>query len=285
MTADLQTAPIPLTAVTAAFATTLARRGWRIFPCVPGGKRPAVTEWEQRASSDPELVAASWRGPCAGYNTGIACGPSGLVVVDLDTHGTLPVDWRRPGIIDDRDVMAQLCEWAGQEFPVTYMVATPSGGWHLYFTAPAGPAIRNSTGKLGPLVDVRGQGGYVVGPGSVVDGRCYEVLSTAGAAPLPRWLQRLLMPQPPVQQPAAEPSGAAAPGRIAGLVRTVTEAAEGQRNSTLHWAACRAAEMTAAGEIGAEDVTAALMAAAAAAGLVEREAARTITSGMRGGAR
>ncbi len=127
----------------------LARLGWCVFPCLPGDKRPAVDRWEQRACGDPATVARFWPSPL--HNIGIACGPSGLVVIDLDTHGELPEGWQMPGILDGRDVLAQLCEWARQPWPGTYMVATPSGGWHLYFAAPDQHKNRNSAGKLGPL--------------------------------------------------------------------------------------------------------------------------------------
>src|SRR5258708_7716570 len=175
-------------------AGLLARRGWHVFPCRPGDKRPAVDDWEHRACADPGRVARFW--PSPQHNIGIACGPSGLVVLDLDTHGTLPDDWRLPGIRDGRDVLAQLCEWAGQPWPSTYWVATPSGGWPLYFRAAEGLEIRNSAGKIGPLIDVRGAGGYVIGPGSVVGGKPYEVLDDQHPAPLPRWIARLLTEQP-----------------------------------------------------------------------------------------
>ena len=74
--------------------------------------------------------------------------------------------WRNlPGVRDGRDVLAQLAEWAGKPWPSTYMVATANGGWHLYFTAPEGSGIRNSASLLGPQVDVRAAGGYVVAAG------------------------------------------------------------------------------------------------------------------------
>lgn len=129
-------------------AVPAARRGWSVFPCRPGDKRPAVNRWEQRATAHPERVGRYW--PSDRHNIGVACGPSGLVVVDLDAHGELPGDWHLPGIRDGRDVLAQLCEWASQPWPVTYWVGIPSGGWHLYFTAPEAPEIRNSAGLLGP---------------------------------------------------------------------------------------------------------------------------------------
>lgn len=256
-------------------AVAAARRGWAVFPCRPGEKRPAVDRWEERACSDPERVARHWP---AAANVGVACGPSGLVVVDLDTHGELPDDWRLPGIRDGRDVLAQLCEWAQQPWPSTHMVATPSGGWHLYFAAPIGSRIRNTASKVGPLVDVRAAGGYVVGAGSTVAGNPYTVLDAEEPAPLPVWLGRLASPAQP-QASATAP----VPTRLGGLLRAVESAAEGARNSTLHWAACRAGEMAAVGELDAASAATVFLAAAASVGLPDWEARRTIASGLRGG--
>ena len=114
-------------------------------------------------------------------------------------------------------MLAQLCEWAGKPWPSTYMVATPSGGWHLYYAAPEGSKIRNSASLLGPLVDVRARGGYVVAAGSTVGGKRYEVLDAEGPEPLPGWIHRLLTRRPeadhgPAAQvrPAASPAGSGA---------------------------------------------------------------------------
>jgi Bifunctional DNA primase/polymerase, N-terminal len=262
--------------VLAESAARLASRGFHVFPCLPGDKRPAVDRWEQRASADPAHVADAWRSRYAGHNIGIACGPSRLAALDLDRHGELPAEWRLPGVIDGRDVFSQLCEWAGQPWPSTYWVATPSGGWHLYFRVPVGCQIRNSASLLGPQVDVRGAGGYVVAAGSVVGGSRYEVIDRQSPAPLPVWVTRMLTQRaatPP------RPHAVTALGRLAGLVRTVEAAQPGQRNDVLYWAACRAAEADGADRAA---VTRALVAAALTAGLDEREARRTIASAMRG---
>src|ERR1017187_457866 len=66
----------------ARIAEQLAERGWHVFPCLPGDKRPATSRWEQRACAIPRLVARYW--PSAWHNVGVACGPSNLVVLDLD---------------------------------------------------------------------------------------------------------------------------------------------------------------------------------------------------------
>ena len=176
---------------TAEAAAAHADRDMHVFPCRPGDKRPAVDRWEQRACAVAEIVRRHW--PSDRHNIGIAPGPSNLVVLDLDTHGEMPDEWRKlPGIVDGRDVLAQLCEWACEPWPSTYWVATPSGGWHLYFRAPEGYEIRNSASLLGPMVDVRARGGYVVGAGSVVDGKPYELLDDRDPAPLPAWITRAL---------------------------------------------------------------------------------------------
>ena len=64
------------------YALACASRGWHVFPLAPGGKRPAIKQWEQRATTDPDRIRRCWG--TGGYNIGIATGPSNLVVVDLD---------------------------------------------------------------------------------------------------------------------------------------------------------------------------------------------------------
>ncbi len=83
------------------------------------------------------------------------------------------------------------------------------------------------------------------------------------------------------QTPTFGLGSASTPGRLAGLRRTVASAQQGQRNTTLHWAACRAGEMVAEGVMGDPWVAAeALAEAAGAAGLDAREIAATIRSGF-----
>lgn len=266
--------------VTRADAIAAAERGWAIFPITPGEKAAKLKDWPNKACADPVRVARYW--PSERHNIGIATGKSNLVVVDLDTHGELPQDWQLPGINDGKDVFAQICEWAGMDWPYTYTVRTPSDGWHLYYRAPEGSDIRNSTGLIGPMVDVRANGGYVVGAGSVTAAGAYEVLYDEPVQPLPRWIARLLEPRTELATgrskfaPSGQPSK-----RLDGLLRKVAGATPGSRNDTLFWAASRAAEMTAAGEADERDAARQLLAAAVSAGLPEQESARTITSAMR----
>ena len=206
-----------------------------------------------------------------------------------------------PGVHDGRDVLALLAEWAGQPWPVTYTVKTPTGGLHLYYAAPDGPEIRNSAGKIGPLIDVRGGGGYVLAAGSVLDERAYpgnpecRELVTGGrgtswptAATPNRSPHGLPSSRRTLSPPDGPPDGRAhaAPGaRLQGLLNTVRGGQDGDRNGPLYWATRRAAEMIAAGEIDRGTAEKSLVAAALEAGLRggEREARRTFASAMRGG--
>ncbi|MFD5428130.1 bifunctional DNA primase/polymerase [Streptomyces sp. NPDC127084] len=282
-----------------AAAVTAAERGWHVFPIQPGGKRPAVAGWEKRATTDRDRIARCWaRTP---YNIGIATGPSGLVVVDLDrpkhTEDVPPTAWAEYGVTDGADVLAVLCERHGQPFPTdTYTVRTWSGGTHLYFTAPEGEPLRNTAGDstrgLGWKVDTRAVGGLVVGAASTFDGHPYMVSHDAPVAPLPDWLGELLRPAPlPPQKPITVTL--AGRGRrtaflrsaINGEVERVACSGPDQHNHALYIASVALGQLVAGGELGEADVTGWLLTAALQVGQGEREARRTIASGLRAGAR
>jgi hypothetical protein len=292
-------------------ALDAAGRGWHVFPLRPGSKRPAFpdhderhcnrldprcrnghTGWEARATLDERRITRAWT--VTPYNVGIACGPARLVVVDLDTpkpSDTPPAEWDRAGIRTGADVLAALAAEAGQPYPGdTYTVSTPSGGTHLYFTAPAGAGFRNTAGSLGWLVDTRAEGGYVVAAGSEVDGRAYVVEVDGPAVELPAWLvDRLrpgeLPPQRPVQ--VTLPSGRAGAylrAAIEAELARVTGSPARGHNTALYRAAVALGQLVAGGDLDERDVTAWLTDAAGQVGQKPGEVARTIASGMRAGA-
>jgi Bifunctional DNA primase/polymerase, N-terminal len=281
--------PGPLSSALAA-----ADAGWHVFPCAPGSKRPALREnWQDLATTDPGRIRDWWaRRP---YNIGIACGQSGLVVIDLDVAGDGPGG--RPGLdgpASGADALQRLSRAHGQRYPAgTYTVDTPSGGSHLYFTAPATP-VRNSAGRLGPLIDIRAHGGYVVGDGSLIDGRRYAARGDflPLALPLPAWIARLLLEEPALPEITRPlPSLDRGQGRAYALAafreetRRVAEARVGTRNDTLNRAAFSLGQLVAAGLIPPLPVMTGLADAAARAGLPADEARRTIRSGMAAGVR
>jgi hypothetical protein len=297
-----------------AAALTCAERGWHVFPLRPGSKQPALhgedrcprsgpcrdahQGWEQRATTDPGRISRCWaHGP---YNIAIACGPAGLVVIDLDTPkgGAAPpadraVGWSCPGA----GVLARLCERHGQPWPfTTFTIATP-GGMHLYFAAPAELRLRNTAGRLGRCIDTRATGGYVVAPGSIIGRRPYVAVTPAPPAPLPGWLAEQLAdaaePAPAGPVPA---SGVTHPGRYARAIveresRRVAGARPGRRNDTLNRAAFALGQLTATRLLTTELAYTELFAAACQAGLDRdpgcgrRGIDATIRSGMSAGAR
>jgi Bifunctional DNA primase/polymerase, N-terminal len=282
-------------------ALAAAARGWHVFPCAPGAKQPALRgNWQDLATTSAVQVRAWWsRVP---YNIGIACGPSGLVVIDLDmsrdSAGAFAEGYLFP--LSGADGLARLARQHRQQYPAgTYTVDTPSGGCHLYFAADAELRARNSASALGSLIDVRADGGYVVGAGSRISGQAYAARGERSPQALPSWLRGLLhdeyvRPELPGEGPGEGPGfpvGDRAQGRAYAMsalreeTARVAAARPGTRNDTLNRAAFSLGQLVAARLLPPLPVATGLLSAAMQAGLPEDEAVRTIRSGMAGGVR
>ncbi|MFJ7305528.1 bifunctional DNA primase/polymerase [Streptomyces sp. NPDC099088] len=280
-------------------ALEAAEHGWSVFPLFPGTKRPALhgeaactrsggcvdghRKWEQRATTDPARIRATWeRAP---FNVGIATGPSGLLVVDLD----LPKHKRSSDTPDGAATFAALCERTGQPVPATHRVRTASGGGHLYFAAPAGTRLGNTAGSLAPLVDTRGWGGYVVGAGSSTPAGAYKVTHDSAPAELPAWIVGLLeQPVPRPVVPFAWPTVSGSRAAVAALereCRTVVGAPEGEGNITLNRSAFKVGRFVAWGDIARHVVEEAFQGAGEARGLTAAECRATIRSALDGSIR
>ncbi|MGP4030259.1 bifunctional DNA primase/polymerase [Actinomadura sp. 3N407] len=290
----------PSAEVLARYALACAARGWHVFPLAPGDKEPPRgMRWTKVATADPEVIRQMWvRRP---YNIGIACGPSRLLVIDLDMPKPgehPPPRWALPGVNDGADVFALVCEQADQPMPLeTFQVRTRRGGFHLYFTAPTGVRLTNTSDDrgngLGWKIDTRGDGGYVVGPGSFVDlpdsTGTYTPIHTPTPAPLPGWLAERLRPAPlPPQRPvtvelASGRRGAYLDKAVTASLTAVADAPQGRRNATLYGAAVALGQLVAGGALDPEDTEQLLTAAAERAGLAPMPARRTIRSGFRAG--
>jgi hypothetical protein len=220
-------------------------------------------------------------------NIGIACGPAGLLVVDLDI----------PAGTDGAQVLAALAAEAGTLLAPTYTVGTPSGGQHRYYTVTPGQVARTTTGLLASQVDTRGAGGCVLAAGSVRRLRggpgFYRVSHAGPAAPLPSWLAALLAA--PWQSPRTGPlstvrrPGAYAAAAVTGEAGRVRHAAIGTRNAVLFSAAARLGRLSAQGMLPTDQAYDALRAAAdphiGVAGFTPAEADRTIRNGLHHGQR
>ncbi|MEV7400190.1 bifunctional DNA primase/polymerase [Streptomyces sp. NPDC091267] len=219
------------------------------------------------ATTDPAAVRALFAAAPWATGYGIACGraPHHLIGIDLDIDST--------GRHDSAAALQQLALEHLFTIPPTITVLTPSGGRHIWLSGPPGVAVPNSAGRLAPGIDIRGTGGYLVGPGSVTAHGAYLVAPGTGGlppAPCPRPLLQLLTP------PARTPLHHSHPDRGQGLIQFVLAADEGQRNTRLFWAACRAYEHG-----FGDDLADALTEAAVRTGLPEHEARATIASASR----
>lgn len=168
-----------------AWALHWAARGFRVFPIVEGGNRPLFEGWPQLATTDPEQIRRWWQqdtpaGPLERmYNYGVLC--DDLAVIDIDVKkGT--------------HALYNYFDMDG-DFG-TLVVRTITDGFHAYHRPPY--AISNSQGDQGgvaPGVDMRGHHGYVLGPGSIRNGRMYTIECDLPITPLPEaFLSRCKQP-------------------------------------------------------------------------------------------
>ena len=125
-------------------AVLLHALGLVVFPCGgDDGKRPLVKGWQGRKSAK---TVATWAQRFAGANIGVACGASGVVVVDVDRPELVGAMLRRFG-----------------DTPL--LTRTPSGGAHLWYRK-LGPVRSGNLRKQGFEVDIKADGGFVVVPHS-----------------------------------------------------------------------------------------------------------------------
>ncbi|MEU0660270.1 bifunctional DNA primase/polymerase [Streptomyces lavendulocolor] len=199
------------------------------------------------------------------------------------------LDIDRKNGVDGYATLNRLAGEHGFEIPrMTTTVFTPSGGAHLWMTVSEGVTVPNSVGRLGPGLDVRGTGGYLVGPGSTGRNGEYTFHPKLGYVepqPVPEQLLRLMLPPPPAVRPQRRviPTTADAGTRaLEGLVNVVLGSTQGSRNDRLFWAAAKAWAHVRDGHLAAGDVEAALVSAAVGVGLGEGEARRTVASAGRG---
>jgi hypothetical protein len=248
------------------FALCYQARGFAVLPLREASKLPASPHGLKDASTDVDQLVSWWL-ECPTFNVGIRTGAvSGIAVLDVDPEGD-----------------ASLAELP--PLPHTWSSITPRGR-HFYFRHP-GREVRNSAGKLGPGLDVRGDGGYVVAPPSIVGGIEYRWAGDHHKlAPWPSFLN--VAPNGGVtttESPEELRAGAIGrPNRyaMAALEReaeTVREASVGTRNDALN-AATWAVSRFAPAELSARLIAETLLSAAMSAGLPEREASSTIASAL-----
>ena len=162
-------------------AKQLAAEGFYIFPIEPNKKAPpAIAGWQKAATRDLQTIEQWWTDNPE-YNIGISTDQYG----DVDGGALLVVDIDVKGNKDGFSSLLSL-ELEGRSLPETRSHATPTGGRHLFYRVRT--PVRQGANILGPGVDVRSKGGYIVGAGSTVEHGSYTVHSVEPVADAPDWL-------------------------------------------------------------------------------------------------
>jgi hypothetical protein len=268
-------------------ALALAAAGVKIFPA-GADKRPLFRQWQEIATTDRDIISGWWRGvPYA--LPAIPCGANGLLVIDLDRHGN-----GSDGVSSFNALVAR----HGALPPGVPMVKTPNDGLHLYFRQPPGEPLGNSRGNLPAGCDVRGAGGFVIGPGAVLpDGRSWT--RVAERPPVTRavdlaWIEGILRrpAEPPRKDhPAEEISDqrgrAYAEQALHEIEAELAITREGERNERLYRAAFRLGTMAARGWLAESEIRNALHRGCEANGLIKDDGRpafqRTLDSGLADG--
>ena len=180
-------------------ALKYAARGWPVFPCRstdPGCKRPLTARGFHDATVDPEVIGRWWSTRPDAW-IGVPTGkPIGCVVLDIDTKNPTANGF---------DTLEDL---GHSILPETPMSHTASGGLHVFFALPE-RELKCSVGLIGPSLDIRATGGYIIVPPS--PGYTWDPIynfKTTPLAPAPDWLW-----PPKPSRPAIAPP----PKPVAGL--------------------------------------------------------------------
>jgi putative DNA primase/helicase len=263
-----------------AAALEYAAKGWQIFPAPPDCKKSFKSEkhsgrkWGMTA--DPAEITADftrWSRARIGIPTGAI---NGIVVVETDTiegHG-----------VDGQSALQRL-EAEHGPLPDTRQVVSPSGSVHSYCLHPGRSIkIKTSASEIAAGVDVRGDGGMVIGAGSInPDGRSYHLINDHPIAALPGpWIELLKFKRPTIRERATAAVNA---HRVARMVRSgggsayaaaalryeingLANTAPGSRNVALNKSAFSLSQLVHAGLLDDRDVERQLIDACFANGLI-----------------
>jgi hypothetical protein len=239
-------------------ALKLASRNHAVFPCSSETKAPLIAGGFKNATTDATVIKNWWRQ----YPTALIGVPTGkFVVVDADLQHPEAQQW-----------------YGRANLPITRTHITRSGGRHLLFRADS--RVGCSAGKIWPNIDTRGTGGYIIW----WPAEGFEVQHGDVLAEIPEWIVAKLARTDrsyPTSTPARPIKPAVAINKIEGIVRTISGARQGERNSVLHWGACRLAELAGQSVITESDAAALALEAARHTGIPYPEAMRTVRSAFR----
>lgn len=209
-------------------ALEMAALGFPVFPMKAGTKDGFLAKsWKAQATTDAGRI----QGLAAehpGCNWGARC--TGHMVIDVDVA----------------DGAAGETSWmvldTYHEIPVTRAHRSARGGRHVFLRMPAKTEATNRDKPCGDGINIRGNGGYVVCPGSTFDGLPYTVETAAPVAPAPASLVELLKAPEAAKGAAVPEEYQDHPADIAAAVDWLQRrevARKGERGSSVYKAAAR----------------------------------------------
>ena len=194
-------------------ALAWAERGFPVFPLAPNTKEPLHLDWPSVATTDRDTIVRLWRDPVLqveqDYNIGTLC--NDMVVVDVDVK-------------DGKDGHNQYMQLGGHY--ETLVVQTPTNGYHCYFVGPD-----SSNAPIAADVDIRSHNGFVVAPGSTIDGVAYTMVTDREPSYVPDGVSQRLR-DPYERRETSVTSALDSPASIEAGVRFLQSApvaVEGQR--------------------------------------------------------
>jgi uncharacterized protein (DUF927 family) len=285
-------APLPAVAMLSV-ALDFVKAGYMLLPCRPD-KSPHIKDWPNKATTDEQQIKewwARWPEAMIGLPTGKK---NGVWVLD--------VDLKPEKGINGHEALAQLQTQHGQ-LPTTWTQTTPRDGRHLIFSCPKNlnpdEKIKSSIEELGPGLDVRGDGAYIiVAPSARADGRSYQTINGPECLTVPPdWLLGLVVKhdQPKKQVPSSTTNDGlsvnvtnASEKRYLDIfvrdeLEKVETATEGCRNNTLNKVSYNLARLIGGGYLDRNAIEEMLLASAQVCGLGMYEAVATIKSGIDAG--
>lgn len=131
------------------WALRYLKLGWPVIPLK--GKIPLTKNGSKDASLNETQIKAWWQ-QWPEANVGLATGVR-FFAVDIDIKSGGEETW-------------DMLKHQHGELPETIEQITGSGGKHILYRLPDFP-VYNSAGKIGPGIDVRGKGGYIVASPSI----------------------------------------------------------------------------------------------------------------------
>lgn len=271
-------------------ALSYAANGWPVFPCrheedydrstgeVLPEKAPLISNGFRGATTTERIIRALW-GNHPHAAIGIPTGEKiGAWVLDLDVKPSA----------NGHDWLAEQEEKHGA-LPTSARVKTANGGTHIFFKHVEG--VRNR-GKLGKGVDVRGEGGFVVAPGSALSGRReYQWVEGTGPTTIedaPQWLLDLVLPPKYEHTPGEWSYTPGTNDRY--IMRAVQLELDclagtypGRRGEQLNMSAFALGQLVGAGALDRSEAEHGLFAAAVTCGLLQKDGERSVTTTIRRG--